>query len=1218
MSNLPQWANSARVMALIFFVLGCAAAHSPAHKTETLSENRTFLSAPTIPQLEKQFKSSNREGDLFVLATLYDKTGRPELAFNTYIQAMDAASISPGLYWEGIGAAIGIVNIRRRVRDFENRIYPHLMKWSASPGALAPEALYQLRTLTFSFALKKGKMKHASQLLNQTGCITDWLVAGPIATDKRGAISSKQLLDSRVWPREIDAGAGRPNMPVVHKSLGICQLTAPPVSSASTGTIIGTTAIHVSSTGDASFRLHSTSDSKIFINGHQVYSQQSQTRWLPETRWFTVWLPAGHHQITVQVFSPTFEPSFSLSVLSSSQRPLTNNSTTLPVTTEYKPNKGITRIDSKMTGESTILARMQYALWNVDPYEWQEYAKMLDEKLPLHRLFIAAYQLMTPFNAPEVAMESARHLYAGVLSKMPTAFEASVYLAKQAHSNGRTEESIGMLKNAIAAMPDEPMLPLVLTEIAFEKEWIPETRKYLSMATDMLGDNCETLQWRYAVALHEKKFDATMQLAHSISQCAASSTDLATELTREGDFMGASNILWRQAKRQPNSMSAQLDAALSFARSGAPDRGIELLEITHRQFPLSNTPVLHLIDAYLASNKTEKAQVLCHLQHRMPSDPQTLLACESVELTNPLGMYRVDGLKTVNQFIKRDDKPKSDFSWVLDRTVYAVDRFGTGNQLVHSIGYINSQDAVSEYGELSIPYGSKVLQARVIKPSLEQFYPTLVEGKPGLSLPNLAVGDFVELETISAIPAHSVFPGGFDTEPFYFRDFNSAFVRSELIVVAPESFNLQFDTRGAAPPPVHHSLNGMQVVTFRTRDQHPLRIEPDTPDAREFLPSVRITAHASIESVCQNINEQLYAMSQWCPEIDQTITRSIVKQNNRDAKIEAIYNWISLNIEDDMILFEPAAHVLSRKRGSRARLFIQMLAQANIDAELGLAMTAFDDHTPATVADVNRYTVPVVKLPNGKWISFQERHAPLGTLPSELRHQPVLLPKNCRIEKTDAGTVPFESSTVTAELNIDQQGNATGTVTELIEGDTAAILRSLLESPESEHRKLFEEHLLSALFPDAVLTAFSVENTREVQLPLKIVYNVAVSQIIKQANNVARMFVPMPVSFEQFTNGIASRELPLVLATYLKNSRKIHLNLPSNMIIQQLPENHCEQSANTVASYCMQFKSSEDSIYIDMEAIINIQRIPARHYTDFQNFILTTKQMNSSSIDIQY
>ena len=1201
------------------FYTGCATMPAPGTAEKKSPGDGVFFREPSVGVLENHLQKSARDGDMFTLATLYEKTGRPEKAFRLYVKTIDAAQQSSELYWEGIGAAIGLVNIRRRVRSFESNLMPKLMEWSKQPGKLAPEALYQLRTLAFSFATKKGEVKASEALLRATGCITKWALTEPIGSDASGKKTQNRLLHHRVWPQMADAGEGRPPTPITDTTFKVCQITPQTFSSLASGTVMAKSALHLEKAMRIWLRLQSTFETRIHINEKRIYAQESQSRWLPETRWLSIWLPAGSHMVTVSAYSPEFTPAFSLSAITEAQHRVSADAASLPTSAQFAPREAQRLRLPEAQTDSAVLAQAIYFSWNVDPYKLEPLKKILKNEFPLHLLLQADYELSTPFTATETGMENARKLYKKAIDAFPALVDAAVYLAKNAQRKGRTEQAFGILTDAIAAMPDEPLLHLTLAQIAYEKEWIQASQDALGKAASIVGENCEIKQWRYAIALHRKDFQSTLELARKISACAASSSALATELTRKGDFFGAINAQKRIAALQPNSVIAQMDVALAMMRAGRNAAGIEKLKETMMRFPHAAEPPLHLIDAYMASEKSDEALALCSRQRSLPMRPELYRVCELALGQSAMSAYRVDGLKVVKQFIEDKTPVHSDFAWVLDRMVHKVDDYGSGVQLVHWIGYINSQDAVDEYGELHIPPGAMVLQARVIKPSLDVAYPTAVEHKSSLSLPNLEVGDFVEFETVSHMPLHGVFKGEFDTAPFYFRDFNSTFVRSELIVLAPRQFALQFDTRGDVPEPVIHMNDNIQVVTFRVRNQTPLRSEPGTPDAKEFLPSIRVTANGTRQAVCDWMNEQMYTSSQIIPALDHLLRKNSFnsRDKNNHQKAAAIFRWINDNIEDDSMLFEPVSYIFSRKRGSRVRLFQQMLAQLNIDTQLGLAMTAFDDHAPSEVTDIDRYTVPVVKLQDGTWVSFQDKYATMGTLPSELRFQPVLMLENCTLEKTTAGAAGRELSTVNASLSVDDNGNATGTVTQTVAGDTSAILRSLFENSKSKQRRIVEEHLLAALFPEAVLLKFSIENLNARHLPLIITFDVSISQFAPGTNKSRRMFLPMPIRFTQYTNGIANRALPLVLATYFNEKRTIKVKLPKGSRIVKLPDNRCEQSETTTASYCTNFSGSQNQMQIDLNAMVDIERVPAKNYTEFQEFTQTTEQMNSISIDIR-
>ena len=98
---------------------------------------------------------------------------------------------------------------------------------------------------------------------------------------------------------------------------------------------------------------------------------------------------------------------------------------------------------------------------------------------------------------------------------------------------------------------------------------------------------------------------------------------------------------------------------------------------------------------------------------------------------------------------------------------------------------VQSQEAVDENGEFSMPEGARLLTLHTVKADGTRLEPDAIAGKSSLSLPNLAPGDYVEFETVRGESPSVGFPGGYLGDRFYFKSFEVPFDHSELVVVLP-------------------------------------------------------------------------------------------------------------------------------------------------------------------------------------------------------------------------------------------------------------------------------------------------------------------------------------------------------------------------------------------------------------------------------------------------
>lgn len=143
---------------------------------------------------------------------------------------------------------------------------------------------------------------------------------------------------------------------------------------------------------------------------------------------------------------------------------------------------------------------------------------------------------------------------------------------------------------------------------------------------------------------------------------------------------------------------------------------------------------------------------------------------------------------------------------------------------------------------MQIPQNAVVLKLRTLKPDGRRLEPESIEGKDGVSLPGVQVGDMVEYEYLLAHPARGPGQPGFTSANFYFQIARQPNSRSTYIVKAPKGAGLKVDAHNVkAPAP---KIEGdLEVFRHEERKVPPYIPEPGgPPSGNEWLPFVAVGA----------------------------------------------------------------------------------------------------------------------------------------------------------------------------------------------------------------------------------------------------------------------------------------------------------------------------------------------------------------------------------------
>ena len=248
------------------------------------------------------------------------------------------------------------------------------------------------------------------------------------------------------------------------------------------------------------------------------------------------------------------------------------------------------------------------------------------------------------------------------------------------------------------------------------------------------------------------------------------------------------------------------------------------------------------------------------------------------------------------------------------------------HMLTHPITQVLSKDAIEHVGEVTVPEGAGILALRTHKADGTVREAEEIAGKGAISAPNLAVGDFVEVETLEFKEARAAVAPGFVAERFYFQSFDAPLDRSEYVLIAPAGAELKINTRGQAPPPVtSRAHDGTQVLTFSARGVAQAFAERSAVPAQEWIPSVKVSSGLSVLAWSRFIADGFVRAGRGSPEVDK-IAALIARQAGGHAGHLAadIVSWVGEHIEPEDDFAESATATLARGRGNRAALLLAL------------------------------------------------------------------------------------------------------------------------------------------------------------------------------------------------------------------------------------------------------------------------------------------------------
>ncbi|HKP62783.1 MAG TPA: hypothetical protein VJV78_38870, partial [Polyangiales bacterium] len=764
--------------------------------------------------------------------------------------------------------------------------------------------------------------------------------------------------------------------------------------------------------------------------------------------------------------------------------------------------------------------------------------------------------LSDPLLPDDVRGDDARRLFAAASARDPKLWAPVAQLATLAAQAGRVNESIAALRKAQATWPQVTAIGLALAEQLRGKGYQASADREIARLRELVPDACAPLTAELESKRARQRYADAAELAQKLVGCDAESNALYNSYVERRDFAAAKRELSRLAAFQTESgRYASLLAELSLAKNTGDEKALwSTIRELRARYPRSYTGALEEFDTLLASGKFEQARDALHAA--LAAEPASMSGFHRISRAllgeHAMASYRRDGLGAIKAFEASGKKYDGPQVLVLDYMAARVFDDGSSLELVHTVQKAQSDEAVNELGEVQVPEGAEVLTLRSIKPDGRTLEADSISGKETISLPSLARGDYVEFEYLRASAPADGFPGGYLGDRFYFKSFEVPFHHSEMVMILPKDLQYSVDPRGPAPQLKETVSGDFRVLDFAVDESLPLVEEPNSVSSREFIPSIRVGAHATFPAMVDSLRDALIDREVYDPYYAM-LARQIVgdaKPEDLRLRTERLYAWVLSNIENNNEVFSQAAAMLRAKSGNRARVLHYLLRMAGVSSQLALVRSFAGDATPSTMADGDTYDHLLVRVDLPKqepiWLFTVERWAPFGFLPSILRGQPaLLLAAGAPETRVSQGLLGEDSRDFKVQVTLRAQGSAKVDVVETVRGAEAVGWRSQLEQiPEAELNRRMEQDYVARLFPSASLVSLEITG-REQNVPeLSLHYVAEVGSMARPVGGGLALSALLPSELAANYARTAARKTTELIAAPVRTKVEVAVTLP--------------------------------------------------------------------------
>ncbi len=743
---------------------------------------------------------------------------------------------------------------------------------------------------------------------------------------------------------------------------------------------------------------------------------------------------------------------------------------------------------------------------------WAESAARAQAGDDILQLLAGTLVSHNPLLPAERRRELALAWHRGALAANPEIVPSLLFLAGVATEMGKIREAHQHLAAAYAINPTS------LDVLVARAEW---ASSYASGATiRQAWEECgrafpqsPTVQIAIASMPEDGFMDMNRRLEAARMAAEAGPYDadahliLANALADSGNAQEAEAAL-RQARQIFNGdVSAQARIARVYARLGLYDQAIETHAQAVRTLPTNADLWRELGDLRMESGDEEGALEDWRVSLAARPGQYNLADMADYLSGRPDAGYQDGAYDAIAMTSGADpDDYSGDVVRLLDRSVVIFSEDGSYRRITHEIDLARTRRGGETLSRIESQ--GEILTARIVFPNGNTLEPEPYPGQGGLRLPVLMPGAARELKTMESVPADQAVTS---LRPWFFQDptGGTAFLLSELVVIAPRNFPLVHVTRDLGQPVEFEFRQDGERDHYRwSAALGTSRHEPDAVHVSERIPSVEVGMRTSWEDVgrrrLRELDGRLMPSMRMRTLLNRLYPFTPDDRPDPMRAARAIYRYVCDNI-DPTPISALAAHVHVDRMGDRNLLLLALLRAAGLDAHPAAARPNIRAMPPPAweLPNASAFPIDIVRLdiPGGQpvWLDTRFDSLPFGFVADDLSGATVfsLLPSGPLFETLPQ--LPAEQSLLMRErtIRLPGKGETVSSVSggSLRRGVAGLVrLRQYDEAEAIDRRRMIISGLYP-IFPDAVLQGMDIMRPADDEAAFRLRYDVTTRMV---------------------------------------------------------------------------------------------------------------------------
>lgn len=1032
---------------------------------------------------------------------------------------------------------------------------------------------------------RAGEPKLYSAAASRSGLVTQWTVAGPLASDNVDAFRAWQDVARVSLPGKPVAAWPVPPFATVFRKVPDGALM--PARYGPAGLYVAQSAVHILRPTVVTVDLRTSGSARVFISGQPAIVLD---RWAQRTGprvTAHVPLPPGWHRVVVEAAVDATDVVELRLMGPQGSSPIHRVAAALPAGATWSP--GAAASHASNAGE--LEAAIQKAPYDAETALWAALLHTQAGHHPQARALAALVAERFPRSARAHEMagttveddtglpDSTRHALAQTHFSRAAQMRADVLVPRYRLAvlamEQRPDEALRTLTELAQQRPDYPHVWRSLFEIYRRHDWYAEADQALSAALET-GATDGVLQpgaaWLRGqgqltrAALLDDRAQARQDSPYSDAR--------AELLEQRMDWPGAIREWKRLLKAYP-AHPAGFQYVTLLRKTGNLSAWKAALDAHLAAFPLDQSALLERCTAVGALQNVKAAGAcLADLLERFPSDAAALRLQAELAGTVLGRDGRVPEEMQAPPIIAALEQELAALpAWVgTHGTVVAFDearrefrKDGSSMLVSHRIIRVGTRQSADDLGEITLGNNDERRILRVLRADGTVVEPELGQGKDAISLSGLSPGDYLEILTVD--PGDGSPTAGVAFEAFFFDSSYPVF-RSAYEVVYPAELKqrIQLKVSAEVPAPtvmvddgqVRHSW-AMERVAARTP-------EPFSSPGVEWRTGVLVVVGMDDTADARATCRQTAPTARPSPELQRWVAQLTTDDPAPSVLLDRVVTQVRKRV---LPLGSPieAADVLQEGRGSHFLLVRALLRLAGVPARVVAARTRLAADAGLTLPRSRDLLVLVVPTEHGN------RHlASVGSVLLPEPWPPLMVDAveaDCdEMDKLGASytlPAPVERAwehTVDMQLEMDNAGNAQGTVSIRLSEPAANASRQQMGRATPQQVEQFMASVLGQHIPGVTLGQVTTSDTAARGGPFTVTALFEARGLARPASGGLAWegFLERPVSramvgalaADEYIR-VAERQSPLLLARPLRELARLRIRLPAGASAALLP-----------------------------------------------------------------